>query len=90
MTGSPDNTAAELPLTECDECVIMKPRLHLGFDKVLKYPYRKGKRAYTKKIVRVVDGVVYILDPSTKKQVAVGKALWVGNTLVIAMTVQKE
>ena len=76
--------------TEHNEHVIMKPKLHIGFDQVLKYPYQKGKATYTTKLVRVVGGMVYILNPSTKEQVLVGKALWVGSVLVMAMTVDIE
>lgn len=68
----------------------MKPKLRLGDDLVLKFPYRKGKATHTTKIVRVCDGVVYALDPSTKCQVAVGQALWSGNILVMAMAVEIE
>ena len=68
----------------------MEPRLHIGFDLVLKYAYQKGKATHTTKIVRVVDGIVYVLDPSTKDQIAVGKALWIGSTLVMALPVRRE
>ena len=81
--------AAEVPLTEEKECGII-PELRLGKDLILKYPYRKGGRTYTEKIVRVCDGIVYMLDPATKDQIPVGQALMVGDVLVIAMTVQKE
>lgn len=83
-------TAAETPLTKEELDVIIEPKLTLGPDRVLKFPYHKGKRLYTEKIVRVRNGTVYVLDPSTKEQIAVGKALWMGNVLVIAMTVRTE
>jgi len=82
--------AAEVPLTEERECGIIEPELRLGKDLILKYPYHKGGRTYTEKIVRVCDGTVYVLDPATKSQIAVGQALIVGTVLVIAMAIQKE
>jgi hypothetical protein len=77
-------------LTNAAECGRIEPQLRLGEDLILKYPYQKGKATYTTKIVRVVEGMVYILDPSTKEQILVGQALWIGNVLVMAMTVHKE
>lgn len=78
-----------MPLTKRQNCGKIEAELILGADCVLKYPYQKGKQTYTKKIVRVCDGIVYILDPSTKDQIPVGKALMMGNILVIAMTLQE-
>lgn len=68
----------------------MEPRLRLGEDLILKYPYQKGKTTYTKKIVKVVEGKVYILDPVTKEQILVGQALWTGNVLVVVLSVHRE
>lgn len=80
-----------MPLTKIEKGDIIEPnKLYLGFDKVLRYAYCKGKRRYTKSIVRVVDGIVYIQDPSTKDQIECGKALWVGNVLVMALSVHRE
>ena len=76
-------------MTTRDECGKMKPQLRLGQDLILKYPYQKGKAAYTTKLVRVVEGMVYVLDPSTKEQILVGRALWLGDVLVMAMAVQR-
>lgn len=75
-------------MTKAAECGIIP--LKLGEDLILKFPYQKGKSAYTEKIVRVCDGIVYVLDPATKEQVAVGKALWIGNVLVMAMAVNTD
>ena len=77
-------------MTERKICGKIEPKLRLGDNLVLKFPYRKGKTAHTTKIVRVCDGVVYALDPSTKEQVAVGQALWIGSILVMAMAVEVE
>ena len=77
-------------LTDTPECGRIKPELRLGADLILKYPYQKGRATYTSKLVRVVGGMVYILNPSTKEQILVGRALWIGDVLVMAMTVCRE
>jgi len=78
-----------VPLTTRQNCGKIL-ELYLGPDEVLKYAYRKGKQHYTKSIVRVVDGIVYIQDPSTKNQIECGSALWVGDILVLALSVHRE
>lgn len=77
-------------MTETGKHGKIEPELRFGDDLILKYPYHKGKSNYTEKIVRVCDGTVYVLDPATKDQIAVGKALWIGNVLVMAMIVHQE
>lgn len=77
-------------MTDTEKDVIIKPELSLGQDLILKYPFTKGTRHHSLKIVRVVDGTVYVLDPNTKEQIAVGKALLMGPVLVMAMTVKTE
>jgi len=77
-------------LTDTAECGKIPPQLRLGEDLILKYPYQKGKATYTTKLVKVVEGMVYILNPVTKEQILVGRALWLGDVLVMAMTVRKK
>jgi len=79
-----------VPLTGNKECDIIQPRLSIGFDQILKYPYRKGETTHTKKIVRVCDGTVTVLDPATKTQIVVGLAILVGDILVLALPVHRE
>jgi len=78
------------PLTDSEKGATIKPELSLGQDLILRYPFTKGTRHHALKILRVADGTVYVLDPSSKEQVPVGRALWMGSVLVMAMTVKTE
>ena len=71
------------------ECGKITPELSFGDDLILKLPYTKGKSSYTLKLVRVCDGEVFALDPATKEQILIGRALWLGDVLVMAMTVHQ-
>lgn len=77
-------------LTNPGKCGKIRPRLSLGVDRILKYPYTKGSRSYTKKVVRVCDGIVTVLDPGTKDQTVVGLALEIDGILILALPVHRE